>query len=429
MYRKLDEGTLTTAYKGREDLQDAIRNAATAGPQYVELFNCISTHILSLLPPHSSDQDLSKKRKLEKSLGIETSHNKSSQLQQESENLKEKENILLEIENISFILPQRKKLAFRFTDQYCCALSSQEQVAGSKLAWKDIKYAFLLPIPEKTQAQHGFLLFPCDSCCLLPSRSNPSATASSSQQGPIAFMVPSAGAPKLNSIKGSLSQEISAVSDDYVNLFSWALKKCSNAAGKSIDIICTDEKLFFSSQRQFHRPNEKAVWVKAFRGSTEGYLFFLNCGILWAFRKPVLFLSHSKICAVSFTSVLSRTFNLNIEIFLDDTESQSNEIEFTMLDQEDFENIKRYVNRHGLQDRSMADKRKAKILNVTATTNNDPSTDVNRRPDNNFNNEVAPENQETLDDDDDDEEEDYDPGSEGQSEGSGSSSSSDEEEN
>ncbi|POS88065.1 hypothetical protein EPUL_000564 [Erysiphe pulchra] len=426
MYRKLDEQSLSAAYEGRIDLQGAIRNAAAAGPQYVELFNCISTYILSLLSPDSSKKTLSKKRKFEEIPKEESTYAKTSELQSRSRNVKEKENVLLEVENISFILPQRKKFTIRFTDQYICAQSSNDQVTGTKLAWKDIEYAFLLPIPEKTQAQHGFLFFPYNSCCLLPTRSVPSTITSSSPPGPIAFTIPSASIPNLNNIKGSLSHEISAVCDDYPTLFSWALKSCSKHAGKSIEIISADEKLFSSAQKQFQRPNEKAVWVRAFRGSIEGYLFFLNCGILWAFRKPLLFLPHSKICAISFTSVLSRTFNLNIEILKEDTEDESNEIEFTMLDQEDFDNIKRYISRHGLQDRSMADKRKAKMINVTATRDKNANiSGINISGPSNAG-ETMPENQALLDEDDE-EEEDYDPGSEGQSEGSGSSS--DEEEN
>ncbi|RKF63075.1 Histone chaperone [Erysiphe neolycopersici] len=423
MYRKLDEQSLSAAYEGRIDLQGAIRNAAAAGPQYVELFNCISTYILSLLSPDSSKQKSSKKRKLEEAPTIGTTHAKTSELQPRSRNAKEKENIFLEVENISFIVPQRKRFNIRFTDQYFCAQSSHDQVTSSKLAWKDIEYAFLLPIPEKTQPQHGFVFFPYNSCCLLPTRNATSTITSSSPPGPIAFTIPSASVPKLNTIKGSLSHEISAVCDDYISLFSWALKSCSKYAGKSIEIISADEKLFSSAQKQFQRPNEKAVWVKAFRGSMEGYLFFLNCGILWAFRKPLSFLPHSKICAISFTSVLSRTFNLNIEILKEDTEDESNEIEFTMLDQEDFDNIKRYISRHGLQDRSMADKRKAKMINVAATRDkNGKISGIDVSGPKNAG-EMVPENQAMLDDDDD--EEDYDPGSEGQSEGSGSSSDED----
>lgn len=260
----------------------------------------------------------------------------------------------------------------------------------------------------------------------MSTRSVPSTITSSSSSGPVAFTIPSTSAPKLNTIKGSLSQDISAVCDDYLTLFSWILKSCSKYAEKGIKIISTDEKLFSSAQKQFQRPNEKAVWVKAFRGSIEGYLFFFNCGILWAFRKPLIFLPHSKICAISFTSVLSRTFNLNIEIVKEDSEEESNEIEFSMLDQEDFDNIKRYISRHGLQDRSMADKRKAKMINVTAERDKNGNIIGIDFSGPNNDEETVPENQAILDDDDD-EEEDYDPGSEGQSEGSGSSS--DEEEN
>ena len=189
-----------------------------------------------------------------------------------------------------------------------------------------------------------------------------------------------------------------------------------------------DEKLFHSTQRQPQRPNEKAVHVKAFRGSKDGYLFFLPTGILWGFKKPLLFLPHEQIAAVSYTSVLQRTFDLSVEVdvSLPGTEEEGvEEFEFSMLDQEDFAGIDEFVKRHGLQDKSMAEQRKAKRLNVNVikdeegnVVGNAEAGELER---------AAGEAEQVEVDEEDEEEEDYDPGSEGESEGEGSSSEEEDE--
>jgi len=125
-------------------------------------------------------------------------------------------------------------------------------------------------------------------------------------------------------------------------------------------VITPDEKPFASAIVQSHRKGEKAFHVKAFRGSKEGYLFFLGPGIVWAFKKPLGFFSHGLLESISYTSVLQRTFNLNITV----NDEKQQEIEFSMLDQADFAGIDEYVKRHGLNDASLAASRKAKMYHV-----------------------------------------------------------------
>lgn len=204
------------------------------------------------------------------------------------------------------------------------------------------------------------------------------------------------------------------------------------AAGKAdVKITNADPKLFASEVRQSYRPNEKAVFVKGFRGSKDGYLFFLPNGILWGFKKPLLLLQHAKIESVAYTSVLQRTFNLSIEVSRSsESEEITEEIEFSMLDQEDYAGIDAYIKRYGLQDKSMAEQRKAKLAGVNAIKDEDGNVIGHAQA-----GELAKaereaggggeEGEKTLDqmadEDDSDEGEDYDPGSEGESEGSGTS--------
>jgi Histone chaperone Rttp106-like len=145
-----------------------------------------------------------------------------------------------------------------------------------------------------------------------------------------------------------------------------------------------------------------------------GFLFFLPTGILWAFKKPLLFFAFDVIESTSYTSVLQRTFNLNVATRASDN---TQEFEFSMIDQADFSGIDAYVRGHGLQDASMAEQRRAKKLNVNGTTVGKSEVGEAREGDEG---EIAKAVREM--EDEEDEEEDYDPGSEEDSEGSGTDS-------
>lgn len=154
-----------------------------------------------------------------------------------------------------------------------------------------------------------------------------------------------------------------------------------------------------------------------------GFLFFLSVGILWAFKKPLGFFSLDCVSSVSYTSILQRTFNLNVSIAGTSESQKGQELEFSMLDQADYAGIDAYVKKHGLQDASMAEQRRAKRANV----NGPPARAENGDGGNSAAAGVEGEDEESelqkaerlLQDQEDEMEEDYEPGSEGESEGSG----------
>lgn len=205
------------------------------------------------------------------------------------------------------------------------------------------------------------------------------------------------------------------------------------AAGRGVTITEANPKIFSSAIKEAHRPNEPAVHVKAFRGSKDGFLYFLPNGILWGFKKPLLFLPKDQLVAVSYVNVLQRTFNMAIEVDVrykqDDGSYQEEreELEFGMIDQEDFACIDAYVKRHGLQDSSMAEQRKAKRLGINTVKNEDgDKVDVGGGGELKKAEAALEQNDEDEDDEDEGTDgEDFDPGSEGDSEGSGSSSEED----
>lgn len=152
-----------------------------------------------------------------------------------------------------------------------------------------------------------------------------------------------------------------------------------------------------------------------------GFLFLTSVGIIFGFKKPLLYFSFGSVESISYTSVLQRTFNLNVTTNASGPEQKSQEIEFSMLDQADYTGIDQYIKHHGLNDASMAAQRKAQMYNVNgpaegeeevAAAEADGETELEKA-------------QRMLEDEEDEDEEDYDPGSDGESEGSGTSSGED----
>ncbi|KAK4663835.1 uncharacterized protein QC763_502380 [Podospora pseudopauciseta] len=446
MPAKLNVETLQSVFQTRPDILAGIQEAADT-PARVGLFNEIASFVyerIATASDHGSTQDddgpAAKRRRVDIAQvqpSQQTLSNGSTAGGGVSLDAATSEQVLLEVKDISASAPQRKKYDVCFTKNFLYARvsGSSTPVQGIVYPWKEIEHIFYLPVPEKSTVQHNYVVLPRNS--YLPTRTaKPAAGAaptSPTALEPFVFTVPGA-APKPGSIGGASAKTAEAVSDSYSTLFHWALATSLKSAGNhSCSIVASDPKLFHSVTRQAHRPTEKAVHVKAFRGSKDGYLFFLPTGILWGFKKPIVFLPLDRIAALSFTSVLARTFNIVVELDVDESGNVEKEIEFGMLDKEDFEGINaNYVQRHGLADKSMAEKRKAKRELAENNKTTGGEDDANGTGEGEAENAQTAgmtelekaqwEAEQQLQDEEDEDEEDYDPGSEGESEGSGTSS-------
>jgi Histone chaperone Rttp106-like len=102
-------------------------------------------------------------------------------------------------------------------------------------------------------------------------------------------------------------------------------------------------------------------------------------------------------------------------------QEETKEHEFSMIDQADFAGIDAYIKRHGLQDASLAESRKAKKLKLNGTVRGEDKENGEGEEQSELQ-----KAQQDIEDAEDEEEEDYDPGSEGFSDGSGDSSEEEE---
>ncbi|KAK0263232.1 hypothetical protein LTS09_002423 [Friedmanniomyces endolithicus] len=272
--------------------------------------------------------------------------------------------VAYECKDVSFQVPARKKLKLQLvadandnTRQEVRLQNQQSNAVDHSLPVAQIDQVFCLPVPEKQQRQWNFVIFP-----------KPGATTADGVACEQLVFTMSEVA-----VTGATSngQHITA-QDTFITVTERELNALLQPQGKHVVTPNTAE--FVSSIPQPHRKGEKAYHVKAHRGSKDGYLFLLPNGIVSGFRKPLAFFPFATIEAISYTSVLQRTFNLVITSREPPTaaaaaqegedESETKDVEFSMIDQADFAGIDGYIKRHGLNDASMAGERRAKAYNV-----------------------------------------------------------------
>lgn len=217
-----------------QNLLTRIQQAIPRNPQLKDLFQDITKYIeessaaLQLQP--NGTQPASKKRKLE-------TDNDASGVQADT------------ISDISFSIPQRKKLRLSLgknSDQGSIRASnpsSNETEFG--LRWSDVEYCVCLPVPEKAQSQYNFCIFPREG---------------SDEQ--ILFTVPG------GNVKGDAIH--SDVSFEPEESYKAVVIRMLNKRLKKKKVLEPDEREFASQVAQAHKKGEKAVHVKAFRGSKDG---------------------------------------------------------------------------------------------------------------------------------------------------------------
>ncbi|PLB46943.1 Rtt106-domain-containing protein [Aspergillus steynii IBT 23096] len=385
-------------------------------PQYKPLFEDIARYTSSLLARKTNpiiqpvqaatDGPAAKKRKLEK--GEATGN------AQTTGDLKAELPLQFYMPDVSFAIPQRKKLTLEFTAGrgFLRARNQTSKEIEFGISWDKIQHVLCLPVPEKNQRQTNF--------CIIPQYGDGINPPPNGDPAPESIVWTVADGPPKAAFSGN-GQPIANTEGETAEQL---VRKTLNENLSQTQVVRPDEREFVSAMPEAHRKGEKAYHVKAFRGSKEGYLFLLSTGILFGFKKPLLFFAFESIDSISYTSVLQRTFNLNVvarPIASDETQ----EFEFSMIDQADFSGIDTYIKKHGLQDASLAEARRAKQYNINGAKAGGENAAVAEGEAEESELQKA---QRELEDQEDEDEEDYDPGSDSDTDGSGSSSDEDDSE-
>ncbi|EKG10826.1 protein of unknown function DUF1747 eukaryote [Macrophomina phaseolina MS6] len=397
------------AFSDQPELKKRVYSAIGESPQHQPLFSSISSYILQLRQTPSAtngtaaDEPAAKKRKLDGPDSQKTAAGAPGAWASSFSGAD------FTLPDVSFAIPQRKKLNLQLVGAGSAGDSSGGGIRACSggganvefgIGFRDIEQIFCLPIPEKAKKQWHFIVIP---------KNNDGVNAV-----PEGTTVPE---QMVWTFQEPTNKELEAGAEASPNIMAERLDTFLAPFGKKV-VFPTKEE-FQSTIPQSHRKGEPGFHVKAFRGSKEGFLFFTSVGIVFGFKKPLVYFSFGSVESISYTSVLQRTFNLNITTNPSGPEEKSQEIEFSMIDQADYTGIDQYIKEHGLNDASMAAQRKAQMYNVNGpgegkgeggeTAADDGETELEKAA-------------RMLEDEEDEDEEDYDPGSEGESEGEGTSS-------
>lgn len=120
-----------------------------------------------------------------------------------------------------------------------------------------VEHVVCLPVPEKAQAHYNFCVFPLHGDGVTASESNAAAEQ-------MLWTVP-ATTIKPGTIEGEIHAE---EEESYKSVLLRLLNERLNRIGKGV--IEPNEKQFVSQTVQAYRKGEKAVHIKAFRGSKDG---------------------------------------------------------------------------------------------------------------------------------------------------------------
>ncbi|KAF9182379.1 hypothetical protein BGZ51_001485 [Haplosporangium sp. Z 767] len=166
--------------------------------------------------------------------------------------------------------------------------------------------------------------------------------------------------------------------------------------------------------------------------SNQGTIYLLPTGILFAFRKPILFMRSGAIEAVGIHSVLSRTFDFEVVMDVNATSPEDLEgippenkdgrraIGFGMVDTKEFGRMEEWIKKAGIRDRSLSEDLKAKDKAPATSSSNkkrdraadDGEEDEADRGTGASGKSLKVRSQADDDDDDDDEDQDFAPESE-----------------
>ncbi|KAL9084195.1 MAG: hypothetical protein Q9165_008181 [Trypethelium subeluteriae] len=447
--------TLQQAFGDNLALLDKVQAHLTRFPNQHALFNEIAHYITNLTSIPSTDGS-NKKRKID---GAGTPPTTAmSNLQAAVKKGGNWETLAYyRVPEVSFSIPQRKK----FMLELCSEGSSGPKASASSritetgqggiravnnstgtpefgISWRDIDQIICLPVPEKQQRTYNFLVIPTGNDGIY------SETTSPLEQ--IIFTLPET-APKTAAFTDShapsdLAHFPPAESDQETYISSTIRYINASLRSHRKHVIIPNEDEFASAIPQPHRKGEKAFHVKAFRGSKDGFLYFLEIGLVFGFKKPLLLFQHHHIDSISFTNVLQRTFNIVITVSrgalesgVEGSEEKMEEFEFSMIDQAEYAEIDAWVKKHRLNDHSMAQQRKAKTSDPingkdsgAGETEGGAKSDRKRKEDKYQPGELARAAQQAdqelrdREDTDDEDDEDFSAGSGGESEGEGSSS-------
>lgn len=257
----------------------------------------------------------------------------------ESSAMQSHETVLV-VRDLSFVTPLRKKLTLHISPAGIQVISpGSEEKVELDVPFEDISFIALLPVPEKAAKLYNFCFFRLTS------------------EEAVVFTVPDT--PPKTASGPAIPHTDETITASYKSLLTHVL----NQYATNITVSEPSPKDFTSAIPQPHRKHEPAVHITAHRGSKEGYLFFLPEGLIYGFKRPMLYMPLRDIVSITYNDILQRTFNLTVTSSNNGGGSDTGtmeETEFSMIDIAEHDRVDGFVRAHQLHDASLSELRRAK---------------------------------------------------------------------
>lgn len=299
-----------------DNLKKDINKIISQNPESEKVFNSLIEYFEKLSVQNEKD---SKRKK------IEDTSNNGFKLDGNIVNNLEGSNIMLQLPELSIQSPFRKRLnlvfgAFKGEKKAFLALTksleSKPELLLKSLTIENIKFAAILNVPEKKPLRYFLIDYINNDGNVY--KNDPILIQFNNDQLEEQF----------GSILGG---------KNFVEYLTSQLKLVDFNV-----LDCTSNTKIFS--------------VQAYKGSKEGFLYFLPNHVIFGFKKPIYIFNSTDIESITYNSITRLTFNilLNVKIH-----GLVEVFEFSMIDQKEFENIDEYVKTKDVRDISMAEQFKA----------------------------------------------------------------------
>ncbi|KAI8978944.1 hypothetical protein BDB01DRAFT_725746 [Pilobolus umbonatus] len=252
-------------------------------------------------------------------------------------------NVVFRIIGVSF-QSIRKKLDLIVTRSDLILHNSKTHAIEYQKPLEDIVSGVCVPSPDRANKCYTFVLFPKNDDCIV-------------------FSVQD---------KGDITIKHNDTTDQILNTDKH-LELIRLFADKGrIPITQPSTEAFRSTGKSTTKDTKS--YVIAYLKAKDGYLFFLSTGILFGFKKPTLFFPIQSLGANVITNITQHTFDLTLTVKLNHTllgcpsfklskEGEDDVIQFSMIEKSEYEGIHQYIKRVGINDQSMAEERKAPLVN------------------------------------------------------------------
>lgn len=243
---------------------------------------------------------------------------------------------LFQLQNCSLISPLRKKLNFSisYDSQHKCnniILSDKDDKVHFSInnTKSSIRFATFLPVLEKPNLCYFFIKHGDDSIDPLIMTLNKQDVVKQLYED--------------GENRGLVNNDDMSLNERFEQCISYIRKQTIITGFKVINPFQDDAS-----------SDTLSLMVDAHIKSKEGALYFLPGHLLFGFKKPILLLDLGRIKSVNYSTITRLTFSLNL--VLDDDTS----IEFSMIDQQEYDKINTYISMKRINDQSLSESLKAK---------------------------------------------------------------------